>query len=178
MTSDPTITLFGEKRLKNVNSLLVWSDKLSQFDPDHQEAVRFLHGLEADFDQLRQATAYEQTSPCFPLKCQIITHTIQDAIDILRRQTLFSSDEVGQVLKMIAHHIGRLSLSKQQGVDLYAEHMDRMTRKIDASWKSRKLRAPQPQAENERRQEKLQEIWDRLHFALPDCACLQCSRES
>jgi ArsR family metal-binding transcriptional regulator len=74
---------------------------------------------------------------------------------------------------MTAQHIGRLTLSRQENVDLYAEHMDRETDKVNKMWISRKS-LPDPQQERQRR--KLQEIWERLHFTMPECDCAQCLR--
>jgi hypothetical protein len=173
MASNQNITVFGDKRVNFVNSLLFWSEKLSRSDPNIQEAVKFLHGFEVDFNRFRVIGESERAKYCFLLKCQVITHTIQDAIDTLRTQRLFSPSEVAEIITMIAYHIGRLTLSKQENVDLYAEHMDRETERINVTWKSRK---PLPDAEGDHRIRKLREIWERLHFTVPECDCHQCSR--
>lgn len=173
MASNQNITVLGDKRVNFVNSLLFWSEKLSRPGQNIQEVVKFLHGFEVDFDRFRVIGESEQASFCFLLKCQVITHTIQDAIDTLRTQRLFSPREVAEILNMIAHHVGRLTLSKQENVDLYAEHMDRETERSNAMWKSRK---PLPDAKSEHRIRKLREIWERLHFTVPECDCLQCLR--
>lgn len=173
MVSNHNIRVFGDKRVNFVNSLLSWSEKLSRPGQNIQEALRFLHGLEVDFDRFRLIGDAECANFCFLLKCQVITHTIQDAIDTLRSQRLFSPFEVGEILSMIAKHIGRLTLSKQENVDLYAEHIDRETEETNRMWKSR---MPLPDAESERQRRKLQEIWERLHFTVPECDCVQCLR--
>ncbi|OKP14553.1 hypothetical protein PENSUB_13905 [Penicillium subrubescens] len=173
MASNRNITIFGDKRVNFVNSLLFWSEKLSHPGQTIQEAVKFLHGFEVDFDRFRVIGEAESASFCFLLKCQIITHTIQDAIDILRTGRLFSPHEVAEILSMTAQHIGRLTLSKQDNVDLYAEHMDQEAGKVNLMWMSRKAL---PDAQQERQRGKLQEIWERLHFTMPDCDCVQCSR--
>lgn len=173
MASNQNIRLFGEKRVNFVNSLLFWSEKLSHPGQNFQEAMRFLHGFEVDFDRFKVIGDAERANFCFLLKCQVITHTIQDAIDTLRSKTLFSPYEVAEILSMIAKHIGRLTLSKQESVDLYAEHMDRETEETNKMWKSRK---PLPDDKSERQRRKLQEIWERLHFTVPECDCVQCLR--
>lgn len=173
MASNHNIRVFGDKRVTFVHSLLSWSEKLSRPSQNIQEAIRFLHGFEVDFDRFRLIGAAERANFCFLLKCQVITHTIQDAIDTLRSRCLFSPFEVGEILSMIAKHIGRLTLSKQENVDLYAEHIDRETEETNRMWKSR---TPLPDAESERQRRKLQEIWERLHFTVPECDCVQCLR--
>jgi hypothetical protein len=173
MVSNHNIRVFGDRRVNFVNSLLSWSEKLSRPGQNIQEAIRFLHGFEVDFDRLRMIGKSEHTNFCYLLKCQVITHTIQDAIDTLRSQRLFSPHEVAEILSMIAKHIGRLTLSKQENVDLYAEHMDRETEETNRKWKSR---AASTDAESERQGRRLQEIWERLHFTVPECDCVQCLR--
>jgi hypothetical protein len=173
MASNKNITVFGDKRVNFVNSLLLWSEKLSHPGQSVQDAVRFLHGFELDFDRFRVIGEAERASFCFLLKCQVITHTIQDAIDVLRTGRLFSPHEVAEILSMTARHIGRLTLSKQENVDLYAEHMDREMEEINTIWKSRKGLSD---TQNERQRRKLQEIWERLHFTMPECNCAQCLR--
>lgn len=175
MASNQNITVFGDKRVNFVNSLLLWSEKLSRRGQSVQEAVRFLHGFEVDFDRFRVIGEAEHPSFCFFLKCQVITHTILDSIDTLRTGRVFSPREVAEILRMIAQHIGRLTLSKQENVDLYAEHMDRETQVINTMWQSI---APLMNAKIERQRNKLKEIWDRLHFAMPECDCSQCLRVS
>lgn len=157
-----------------VNSLFFWSEELSRPNPNIQEVVKFLHGFEVDFDRFRVIGESERANYCFLLKCQVITHTIQDAIDILRTQRLFSPPEVAEILNMTAYHIGRLTLSKEENVDLYAEHMDREIERVNVTWKSRKPLPPD--AESDHGIRKLWEIWERLHFTVPECDCLQCSR--
>lgn len=174
MASNQNLTIFGDKRVNFVNSLLFWSEKLSHPDQTVQEAVKFLHGFEVDFERFRVIGEAESASFCFLLKCQIITHTTQDAIDILRTGRLFSPHEVAEILSMTAQHLGRLTLSKQENVDLYAEHMDREADKVNSMWMSRKVL---PDAPQERQRRKLQEIWERLHFTMPECDCFQCLRE-
>ena len=173
MVPNHNIRIFGDNRVNFVNSLLSWSEKLSRPGQNIQEAIRFLLGFEVDFDRLRVIGQAERANFCFLHKCQVITHTIQDAIDTLRFQRLFSPHEVAEILSMIAKHIGRLTLSKQENVDLYAEHMDRETEDTNRMWK---LRVASTNAESERQRKKLQEVWERLHFTVPECHCVQCLR--
>ncbi|KAJ5698121.1 hypothetical protein N7462_000126 [Penicillium macrosclerotiorum] len=156
--------LFASRRGELVNKLTEWSHRLSKHPQRAGAIAQLLEAFEEKFDILRGLGEFDGL---------IIRHTIQDAHDLLIAGEPFSVSETAEILTMVATHIGRLTLSRQEGSDLYSESWDRVVEEFNDEWDNK---TPDPSAAMEKRLKGLYEIWERLDFIAPECKCRQCSR--
>lgn len=163
---------FADERDAFVNTFRSICQSLFQQRESTYKIAKWLDQLAYEFDLFKIIAETERVSRCFRMKCDLIKHTIQDTSDILKTRPN-SEREVAEMLDMIATHIGRLTLSRRKGVDLYAENMNRLAEETNTQWQTRR-RAASPATE--RKQRGLHEIWVRLHLTVPGCVCLQCVR--
>lgn len=172
MANNNNIRRFAAERHAFVNMLSIWKDSLNQQRGDIHEIAGLLEDLAHKINVLAEIACIENASRCIRMKCDLIRHTLQDASDILRRRP-HATREVAEMLNMVALHTGKLTLSKQSGVDVYAENMHREAQEINVVWQTRR-RAASPAVE--RMERDLHAIWNRLHFSIPRCDCLQCGQ--